>query len=76
MVDSIIIATNFMKVRIHTLIMLINCDFSGEKLRALMLTPYENTFYFALFIAFNNFSVMDTDSLVALALETCATIPP
>ena len=38
-----------------------------------MLIAYENTFYFALF---NNFSVMDTDSIVALALETCATIPP
>ena len=76
MVYSIIIVTNFMKVRILTLIMLINCDFCGEKSRALMLTAYENTFYFALFIAFNNFSVMDTDSLVALALETSATIPP
>jgi len=55
MVHSIIIVTNFMKVRIHTLIMLINCGFSGEKSRVLMLTEYENTFYFALFIAFNNF---------------------
>ena len=37
-----------------------------------MLTAYENTFYFA----FQQFSVMDTDSIAALALETCATIPP
>ena len=52
MVYSIIIVTNFIKIRIHTLIMLITC---GEKSRALMLTAYENTFYFALLIAFNNF---------------------
>ena len=74
MVYSIIIVTNFMKIRIHTLIMLINCDFCGEKSRAMMLTAYENILYFAL--PSTIFSVMDTDSLVALALETCATIPP
>jgi len=73
MVYSIIIVTNFMKVRIHTLIMLIKCDFCGEKSRALMLTAYENTFYS---LPSTIFSVMDTDSLVALALETCSTIPP
>ena len=36
------------------------------------LTACENT----LFIYFSNFSVMNTDSLVALALETCTTNSP
>ena len=41
-----------------------------------MFTVCKNNFYFALSIIFNNFLVMDTDLLVALTLETCATIPP
>ena len=35
-----------------------------------MLTAYENTFFSAIFL------VTDTDSIAALALETCASIPP
>ena len=53
--------------------MLINCKYCVEKSRTLILTTNENTFYFALF---NDFSVTDTDSIVALALKTYATIPP
>ena len=34
------------------------------------------TFYFALFIVFNNFSVTDANPLVSFALKTRATIPP
>ena len=41
-----------------------------------MFTACKNAVYFVLFIVFNNFLVMDTDLLLALALETCATIPP
>ena len=41
-----------------------------------MLIVCKNTFYFALFIAFNNcFSDGHCDSLIPLALESCVTIP-
>ena len=73
MVYSIIIVTNFMKIRIHTLIMLINCDFCGVKSRAL---PTKILSILLYSLPSTIFSVMDTDSLVALALETFATIPP
>ena len=43
---------------------------------SLPVTACKNTFYVALFIVFNNFSITGTDSLLSLALETYATIPP
>ena len=56
--------------------MLINCEFCGEKSRALMLTDYENTFYFGLFIAFNNFFSNGHRFTCNTFTGKCATIPP
>ena len=62
--------TKFIKVRRHTVIVVLNCKCCREKSIILDVHCLQNTFYFALFIIFNNFFRTDTDWVIELALET------
>ena len=58
------------------MIVLINCKCCVKENQGLrMFNDYKNTSFFTLFIVFN-FSVINTDSLVVLVLETCAIFSP